>query len=187
METKKRRKFREIFAVLDSDNDGTINAQKVSISGIEPGLLELISPLLCAMEDQDKTYDLSGFYAAAEELYLSLPPPDKIRLLDEAKKKKKEEGIPLFQPELNQKSLKMAARSENRGKNVAERLMQSKLVSEGVKVENNEKDRRAKRRRKRQRIERLHIQAKSEKRHTEVKEKRLNYYSFFKSKCSHQY
>ena len=58
METKKRRKFREIFGRLDSDNDGKINAQKVCISELQPGLLELLSPLLCAMEDQDKTYDL---------------------------------------------------------------------------------------------------------------------------------
>lgn len=58
METKKRRKFREIFRRLDSDNDGKINAQKVCISELQPGLLELLSPLLCAMEDQDKTYDL---------------------------------------------------------------------------------------------------------------------------------
>ncbi len=47
MEGKKRKKFQEIFELLDSDCDGKINALKINIGGLAPGMLELISPLLC--------------------------------------------------------------------------------------------------------------------------------------------
>lgn len=72
--------------------DGKINAEKINITSITPETLELISPMLCKMEDRDQTLDMKAFFEAADELYASLPPPDKIRFLDLDKNKKKVDG-----------------------------------------------------------------------------------------------
>ena len=57
MEGKKRKKFIDIFRKLDSDMDNKISAKKVDIATISPSILEIITPLLCEMEDLNIEHD----------------------------------------------------------------------------------------------------------------------------------
>lgn len=46
LEQKKARKFHEIFQIIDSDGDGVISAERIDISGLQPDILEIFTPLL---------------------------------------------------------------------------------------------------------------------------------------------
>ena len=53
MARKKKKRFEEIFTMLDSDGDGLISAQKIDISVLSSTVLEIYTPLFCEMEDMN--------------------------------------------------------------------------------------------------------------------------------------
>ena len=81
MERAKIKKFSDIFRVLDSDGDGTISAQRIDITSIDPNLLQVLSPLFCEMEELGQTLDEDEFIEAIGRLYDSLSLPERNTIL----------------------------------------------------------------------------------------------------------
>lgn len=70
MEEKKMERFKEIFSLLDSDCDGVISPQRVSIENISEECLLTVSPLLIEMEELGLELTSEDFYEALEKLYM---------------------------------------------------------------------------------------------------------------------
>lgn len=86
VETKKWRRLEEVFRALDSDEDGLISASKIEIGGLSPEVLEIITPLLCEMEELSLELDYETFLEAADKLFDTLAVVDKDKLLLNPKK-----------------------------------------------------------------------------------------------------
>eukprot|EP00347_Sterkiella_histriomuscorum_P019160 403342715 len=69
IQQKQRNKLSEIFQVLDSDNDGQISSKGIDIKSIPADILEILSPLLCEMEQIGETLDRDEFIDSALALY----------------------------------------------------------------------------------------------------------------------
>ena len=90
--------------------DCKISAKKTDITTISPSILEIITPLLCEMEDMNIEHDLTSFFDACEKLYSQLPHPEKLKLMNDncaVDLKKKIHCINIFRPSLNSNSVKM--------------------------------------------------------------------------------
>ena len=90
--------------------DSKISAKKIDIATISPSILEIITPLLCEMEDLNIEHDLNSFLDACERLYSHLPLPEKLKLMNDncaVDFKKKIHCINIFRPSLNSNSVKM--------------------------------------------------------------------------------
>jgi 5S rRNA maturation endonuclease (ribonuclease M5) len=81
LDQKKARKFQEIFILLDSDNDGTISAEKIDISILSPKILDIFTPLFCEMEELGQSLDVEEFIDASMRLYETLKLPEKNLIL----------------------------------------------------------------------------------------------------------
>ena len=68
IENIKKKKLQEIFLALDSDGDGLISSTKIDISAIETGVLEMLAPLLCEMEELHQSLTFDRFLDATEKL-----------------------------------------------------------------------------------------------------------------------
>ncbi|KAM3132041.1 hypothetical protein pb186bvf_015785, partial [Paramecium bursaria] len=107
-EQKKRKSLEEIFYLLDSDGDGYISAQSINISQMPPDVLQILSPLLCEMEQIGANLNLNSFIDAANRLLQTLPIVDRDKILNGLRPRKiVEPDQCTFQPALNQRSLKM--------------------------------------------------------------------------------
>lgn len=51
VERKKIQAFTQLFRILDSDGDSQISANRIDISSLNPETLEVLTPLLCEMEE----------------------------------------------------------------------------------------------------------------------------------------
>jgi hypothetical protein len=79
--------------MLDTDCDGSISANRIDITKINPDLLEVLTPLFCEMEELGQTLDEDEFCDALSRLYESVPLPEKNLILsmrDGAKKKRED-------------------------------------------------------------------------------------------------
>lgn len=72
VENKQRSSLSEIFKLLDSDHDGWISSQKISIQSLPVDILEIISPLLCEMEEINEKLNENEFINSATNLYKTL-------------------------------------------------------------------------------------------------------------------
>ena len=108
IESKKAATFRRLFAVLDSDKDGVISADKVNIENIEEEALKYISPLLINMEELNMEIDEQTFVYGMEEIYKKLSVAERSKLIIE-KKKGFSDPECTFAPNLNETSLKIAS------------------------------------------------------------------------------
>ena len=63
------RRISWLFAELDSDQDGVINATNIEISGIDGSLLNIIKPILFEMEEMGEELTLGEFRQAVEILH----------------------------------------------------------------------------------------------------------------------
>ncbi len=68
VENIKRKRFFEIFRMLDSDGDGYISSTKIDIASVGTDVLEAFAPLLCEMEELNQTLSLNEFVEAADKL-----------------------------------------------------------------------------------------------------------------------
>lgn len=75
--------------MLDSDSDGQISSNAIDISSIPSGLLEVLGPLFCEMEELSQALDLDEFIEAVGCLYETLSIPDKDKLLLKLGKREK--------------------------------------------------------------------------------------------------
>lgn len=78
----------EMFALLDSDLDGMISANRIDITKLDPKKLEMLTPLLVEMEDLNLELDLENFTEAVKRLSKGLSIPEKDYLLGVETKKK---------------------------------------------------------------------------------------------------
>lgn len=86
IEAKKWRRLEEVFRALDSDNDGLISASKIEIGNLPADILEIITPLLCEMEELGLELDFETFIGAAEKLFDSLSLVEKDKLIAQPKR-----------------------------------------------------------------------------------------------------
>lgn len=111
VELLKETRAKELFALMDSDEDGKISApDNVCISTLPTEVLEILAPLLCEMESMQMELDLGSFIQAMNQLFQSLSVSDKHKLLKDWTKRRSAEPSSLemtFRPEVNQKSVQM--------------------------------------------------------------------------------
>jgi len=71
IEINKRERIIEIFDLLrpDGDQDGIISATHIDLHTLPTEILEVLSPLLCEMEELDTTLNLEEFLDASMRLY----------------------------------------------------------------------------------------------------------------------
>lgn len=82
VEKLKLQRFQALFQRLDSDRDGNISSLAIDISSVSPGLLEIMTPLFCELEELGKsedpeqaTLDIDEFVDALGRLYDQVPNP----------------------------------------------------------------------------------------------------------------
>ncbi|CAD8125843.1 unnamed protein product [Paramecium sonneborni] len=113
-EIKKKKFIYEIFNLLDSDSDGLISAQKIEISSINSEILQILTPLLCEMEQINAQLNQQQFYEAANRLIQTLPIVDRDKLLKGlSSKQKTQQEEYSFQPKLNQNSMRIVSTRQN--------------------------------------------------------------------------
>lgn len=115
IETTKRERLSEIFEVLrvQGDEDGIISALKIDLHSLPTDILEVLSPLLCEMEELGTTLNASEFLDASLRLYNGLNIHERNLILNFNKNQRKrkcdsELDKCTFYPQLNPKSMKMA-------------------------------------------------------------------------------
>lgn len=64
----KKTKYKELFDIMDSDNDGIISANSIYIKGLAPKILEIIAPVLYEMEEFQFQLNFSEFQQALDRL-----------------------------------------------------------------------------------------------------------------------
>ncbi|KAL4481952.1 hypothetical protein ABPG74_008041 [Tetrahymena malaccensis] len=151
MEKKKRQRFEEIFILLDSDKDGLISAQNISIQDLPDEILVIIAPLLYELEDMDAELTLLEFIDAFERLFkqLSLIDKNKLLLFDTYQKWQQEkiqfhQKDANFQPQINPQSeiIAQISRPERGSENLydlykeKDRICEEKLMQKRREKEN---------------------------------------------------
>jgi Ca2+-binding EF-hand superfamily protein len=62
-------KLEELFRAFDSDKDGAISADKLSLDNVTADILEIFTPLLLEMEANGFTLDQEEFIESSLALY----------------------------------------------------------------------------------------------------------------------
>jgi len=127
-------KFERIFYDLDSDHDGYISAANIDINPIEPDVLQVIAPLLCAMEEAEQVLSLDEFVDQALLHLKGLDSFQRNRFIYGAKFNSYEEPAEnyTFKPEINKKSVELAKNKRPTGGDLVtmyDKQMREKLVS----------------------------------------------------------
>lgn len=109
IEQKLIEKLVDIFNMLDSDGDGKINSTNIDVKQLSTNVIEIISPLLCEMEQLNLEYSQEQFIENAFILYKSLNITDKNKLIfDRSEKfekvKQEEMSKYTFHPNINSQS-----------------------------------------------------------------------------------
>ena len=93
---KKEKSFRQIFKLLDGDEDSKISSTHINISKLPKNILKILQPIFNELKEENETLNELEFIFVCEQLYLSLPWNDKRELTtfeDIAKKNLKKEKI----------------------------------------------------------------------------------------------
>lgn len=71
IEQTKRDRLNDIFSKLlpEADQEGYISAQRIDLHSLQTDLLEVLSPLLCEMEELSTTLNREEFLDSALRLY----------------------------------------------------------------------------------------------------------------------
>eukprot|EP00349_Pseudokeronopsis_sp_Brazil_P010364 CAMPEP_0202980358 /NCGR_PEP_ID=MMETSP1396-20130829/86303_1 /ASSEMBLY_ACC=CAM_ASM_000872 /TAXON_ID= /ORGANISM="Pseudokeronopsis sp., Strain Brazil" /LENGTH=70 /DNA_ID=CAMNT_0049720293 /DNA_START=1259 /DNA_END=1471 /DNA_ORIENTATION=+ len=69
VENQKKVRLNEIFDILDHDSDGYISASSIDVQTLPAEILEILSPVLCEMEELNQGLDRDEFVDAALRLY----------------------------------------------------------------------------------------------------------------------
>ena len=127
-------KFERIFYDLDSDHDGYISATNIDINPVEPDVLQVIAPLLCAMEEAEQVLSLDEFVDQALLHLKGLDSFQRNRFIYGAKfNSYNEEPVEnyTFKPEINKKSVELAKNKRPTGGDLVtmyDKQMREKLV-----------------------------------------------------------
>ena len=110
---KKEKSFRQIFKILDGDEDSKISSTHINISKLPKNILKILQPIFNELKEENETLNEIEFVFVCEQLYLSLPWNDKRELTtfeDIAKKNLKKEKIIKeknnfsFKPKINKRN-----------------------------------------------------------------------------------
>ncbi len=128
-------KFERIFYDLDSDHDGYISAANIDINPIEPDVLQVIAPVLCAMEEAEQVLSIDEFVDQALLHLKGLDSFARNRFIYGAKFNSYEEPEEnyTFKPEINRKSVELAKNKRPTGGDLVtmyDKQMSQKLVIE---------------------------------------------------------
>ena len=110
---KKEKSFRQIFKLLDGDEDSKISSTHMNISKLPKNISKILEPIFNELKEENETLNELEFIFVCEQLYLSLPWNDKRELTtfeDIAKKNIKKEKILKeknnfsFKPKINKRN-----------------------------------------------------------------------------------
>ena len=110
---KKEKSFRQIFKILDGDEDSKISSNHINISKLPKNILKILQPIFNELKEENETLNEIEFVFVCEQLYLSLSWNDKRELTtfeDIAKKNLKKEKIIKeknnfsFKPKINKRN-----------------------------------------------------------------------------------
>lgn len=93
---KKEKSFRQIFKLLDGDEDSKISSTHMNISKLPKNISKILEPIFNELKEENETLNELEFIFVCEQLYLSLPWNDKRELTtfeDIAKKNIKKEKL----------------------------------------------------------------------------------------------
>ena len=110
---KKEKSFRQIFKLLDGDEDSKISSTHMNISKLPKNISKILEPIFNELKEENETLNELEFIFVCEQLYMSLPWNDKRELTtfeDIAKKNIKKEKILKeknnfsFKPKINKRN-----------------------------------------------------------------------------------
>ena len=110
---KKEKSFKQIFKLLDGDEDSKISSTHINISKLPKNILKILEPILNELKEENETLNEIEFIFVCEQLYLSLPWNERRELTtfeDLAKKNLKKEKIIKeknnfsFKPKINKRN-----------------------------------------------------------------------------------
>ena len=110
---KKEKSFKQIFKLLDGDEDSKISYTHMNISKLPPNIIKILQPIFNELKEENETLNELEFIFVCEQLYISLPWTDKRELTtfeDIAKKNIKKEKILKeknnfsFKPKINKRN-----------------------------------------------------------------------------------
>ena len=93
---KKEKSFKQIFKLLDGDEDSKISSTHINTSKLPKNILRILEPILSELKEENETLNEIEFIFVCEQLYLSLPWNERRELTtfeDVAKKNLKKEKI----------------------------------------------------------------------------------------------
>lgn len=119
-ENFKTHKFEALFKKLDSDRDGKISVENISLEDIEIQVIEVLSPIFKEMEETRAAMGLEEFVMKLDGLYAKITPQDKMVLIKNKAQICNEQLT--FAPVINENSKRIAVGSKlHLGSNVYER------------------------------------------------------------------
>ena len=110
---KKEKSFKQIFKLLDGDEDSKISSTQINISKLPKNIVKILQPIFNELKEENETLNELEFIFVCEQLYLSLPWNDRRELTtfeDLAKKNLKKEKIIKeknnfsFKPKINKRN-----------------------------------------------------------------------------------
>lgn len=104
----RRKQYKKLFDVLDSDNDGLISEHLVNIDQLDSKNLSILTPLFKKLEESKESMDFKEFVVVLEEICKNLGVEEKSHLL---KRENKVEISQEISPRISLKSEKLAEKS----------------------------------------------------------------------------
>ena len=128
---KIRHQLEQLFLAFDSENNGYISSDEISLDNVPAEILIILTPLFVEMENLNESLTKDRFCHSAFNLYMSLGPIDKSTVLsfklngESLKDKYRDQNT--FVPKINPKSQKIVNQSEYNGVAVLDRLEWAEL------------------------------------------------------------
>ena len=89
VEEKKKRAFKKLFDLLDSDGDNLITSISINIKNIPETVQEILKPIFNELRQENETLNCYEFITVCEQLYETLPLIKKQQFVNFEKSKKK--------------------------------------------------------------------------------------------------
>lgn len=105
MQKIKVQRCKDLFEILDSDQDGRISSQKIDILGVSNEIIDIITPLLLKIEQKALILNYSDFYELLSSFSKNLKTELRKVLFGPIKQIKSKDVLNTFRPRLNSKSM----------------------------------------------------------------------------------
>lgn len=109
----KHKRLEKMFNTLDSDHDGLISSNKISITEFSLSDIDLITPLLLKIEQIGEEINLQKFIELAEEFLMTISVSERTYLTGPVRQKAAGEK-PSFKPSISNRSSRLANNSASR-------------------------------------------------------------------------